>query len=161
MRDRLRRQTMIIFTNFRGTPVAQMSFLRRLLKKDQAEYAVAKKTLFDRALKDAGSPQNIKALEGEIGFVFAYGEQNIPAKTLVRFSKNQETMHILGGILGERVLDHNDIISLASIPSREILLLQVARAFVNPIQSFVQALQGNLKNFVSVLENIKNKKSRE
>ncbi len=161
LKDRLGRQTITLFTSFRGTPVGKLSALRRLLKKDNAEYTVAKKTLFDRALAALNIPFRTKSFEGEIGAVFGYRDQSIPAKTLVRFSKQEESVRILGGILGSRVLDAPEVLALAKIPSREILLAELAAALAGPLQKFASALQGNIRNLLFILENIKNKKSRE
>ena len=65
--DKFKRQKVAVFTDFRGASVSKVRTLRRSLKKDNADYKVAKKTLFDRALEKVGIKFSTKKLEGEIG----------------------------------------------------------------------------------------------
>lgn len=161
LKDRISRQTVMFFTTFRGTPVAKLNALRRLLKRDGAEYVVAKKTLFDRSLNAAKIPFETQSLAGEVGVAFGYRDQVIPAKTLVRFSKSEETLRIAGAILGSRILASEEVAALSKIPSREVLLAQVGAGFARPLRGLAYALQTHVRNLVAVLENIKSKKSRE
>lgn len=156
--QKLKRQKIAIFTDFRGISVAKLKLLRRALKQDGAEYKIAKKTLIDRALKDAGIPSEVKKLEGEIGMAFGFTDQALPAKVLLKFSKANETFKILGGILGDRILNAKEIITLAKLPSREALLSQLVSVLSGPMRGLVTVLQGNTKNLVVVLNKVKDKK---
>jgi len=153
--DRFKRQKIALFTNFHKIPVSKLQTLRRLLKKESAEYKVAKKTLLDRALKSTGFDLKTKDLQGEIGVTFGYGDDVSPAKILFKFSKENETFQILGGMLGKRFLNSGEIIALAKMPSREVLLAQVTKATQAPLQRLVNVLQGNIRNLVVVLNKIK------
>ncbi len=156
--DKFKRQKIAIFSDFTGISVSKFQALRRLLKKDQAEYKVAKKTLFDRALEEAGISMKTKELQGEIGTTFGYGDEIAPAKTLFKFSKENETFKILGGILGGRLLNSKEVLAFAKLPSREILLGQLLGVLQSPIRGLVTVLGGNLRNLVVVLNKIKDKK---
>ncbi|MEK9194936.1 MAG: 50S ribosomal protein L10 [Patescibacteria group bacterium] len=158
LKERLKRQRVLIFSDFRGISVAKLKQLRRALKKGGAEYKVAKKTLIGRALKETNLPGEIKKLEGEIGIAFGYGDQVEPAKVLLKFSKENETFKVLGGILNAAILGAKDIIALAKLPSREVLLAQVVGALAGPIRGLATVLQGNMRNLVVVLNQVKDKK---
>ena len=153
--ERFRRQKIAFFSDFHGVSVAKIQALRRLLKKDEAEYKVAKKTLLDRALEKAGLKLKTKELQGEIGVTFAYGDEVAPAKTLSKFSRSNETFKILGGILGSRILTGKEILALAKLPPREVLLAQLLRVLQSPMRGLAIVLQGNIKNLVVVLSKIK------
>ncbi len=153
--ERFRRQKIAFFSDFHGVSVAKIQALRRLLKKDEAEYKVAKKTLLDRALEKAGFKLKTKELQGEIGVTFAYGDEVAPAKTLSKFSRSNETFKILGGILGSRILTGKEILALAKLPPREVLLAQLLRVLQSPMRGLAIVLQGNIKNLVVVLSKIK------
>lgn len=153
--ERFKKQKIAIFSNFHGISVSKSQGLRRLLKKTGAEYKVAKKTLLDRALAGVGVETNTKKMKGEIGVTFGYRDEVSPAKTLLKFSKENETFKILGGILGARVLSDKEVIQLAKLPTREILLGQVVSTLQSPIRGLVMVLRGNLKNLVVVLQKIK------
>ena len=157
--DRFKRKKIAIFSDFRGVPVIKSQALRRSLRQNQAEYKVAKKTLIDRALAEAGIEAKTKALQGEIGVAFGYEDEVSPAKTLLKFSKEMETFKILGGLLGNRFLSASEVIALAKLPSREIILAQLLGALSSPIRGLAMVLQGNIRNLVVVLSKIKESRS--
>lgn len=156
--EKFKRQKIAIFSDFRGVSVAKSQVLRRLLKKENAEYKVAKKTLFDRALAEASAGVLTKDMKGEIGVAFGYGDQSAPAKVLAKFGKENETFKILGGLLDGKFLSSEQIMILARLQSREALLAQVAGVLAAPLRALAGALQGNIRNLAFVLNQIKDKK---
>ena len=85
--DKFKRVKIAIFTDLHGISVAKSQALRRLLRKQESEYKVSKKTLFDRALSEAGISLKTKELKGEIGVALGYRDEATSAKTLFKFSK--------------------------------------------------------------------------
>ena len=162
LQDRFERQHVAIFTNLRGISVAKLSQFRRGLKKIGAEFKVTKKTLLARALASADPAFSgriePKKLAGEIGIIFGYEDLAAPAKAAAKFSKENEGFKILKGILEGRILEAAQVLALAHLPSREELLGELARAFQSPIQGLVNALQGNIRSLVVVLNQIRDKK---
>lgn len=156
--DKFKRTKIAIFSDFHGVSVAKSQQLRRTLKKDEAEYKVSKKTLLDRALNDAGMGLKTKALEGEVGVTFGFGDQIAPAKTLLKFAKENETFKIRGGILNGRILNEKEVVALAKLPSREVLLAQLVGALSGPMRGLALVLQSNIRNLVVVLNKIKDNK---
>lgn len=157
--EKFKRQKIAIFSDFSGVSVAKSQALRRLLRKENAEYKVAKKTLFDRALAETNAGAATKDMKGEIGVAFGYGDQVSPAKILAKFAKEVQTFKILGGLLDGKLLSDKQVAALARLPSREVLLAQVASALVAPLRSFASVLQGNIRNLAFVLNQIKDKKN--
>ena len=156
--ERFKKQKITIFNDIRGVSVSKSQTLRRTLKKENAEFKVTKKTLFDRALALVGIDFSTKKLEGEVGVAFGYGDQVAPAKLLAKFSKDNETFKILGGILEGKILTKEEVIALSRLPSKEALLAQLVGALAGPIRGLATVLGGNMRNLVVVLNNIKNKK---
>lgn len=156
--DKFKRQKIAIFSDFHGVSVSKAQQLRRLLKKEQAEYRVAKKTLFDRALEANGFSLKTQEMKGEIGVAFGYGDETASAKTLFKFSKRNDTFKILGGFLGTRTLSDKEVFVLAKLPSRDVLLGQLLGALQSPMRGLVTVLQGNTKNLVVILNKIKENK---
>lgn len=157
--DKFKRQKIAIFSDFHGVSVAKAQALRRLLKGADAEYKVSKKTLLDRALEKLGIETRTQKLKGEIGVAFGYGDEVSPAKTIFKFSKENETFKILGGILGGRILNDKEIIALAKLPSREVLIGQLLGVLQSPMRGLVSVLGGNMRNLVIVLNKIKESRS--
>lgn len=157
--EKFNRNTIAFFTDFRGISVTDSNILRRHLRKENAEYTVAKKTLFDRALAKSGIEFISKKLEGEIGVALAFGDQVAPAKALVAFAKKHETFKILAALLAGRVLSAKEVLALAKLPNREILLAQMLGAMQSPIRGLAVALQANMHNLMTVLNKVKEQKA--
>lgn len=155
LEEKLKKQKITIFTDFRGVSVAKSQTLRRQLRKDEAEFKVAKKTLIDRALDKFGTAFRAKKLEGEIGVVFGYNDQVAPAKVLAKFSKENETFKILGGILDGKVLSDKEMVKLAKLPAREALIGQLLAVLQSSLRGLVNVLGGNTRNLIVVLNKIK------
>lgn len=153
--DKFKRQKIAIFSDFHGVSAAKSITLRRLLRKENAEYKIAKKTLFGRALGESSKDIGIKELKGEIGVAFGYGDQVAPAKILSKFSKEVETFKILGGLLDGKLLSGKQVMALARLPSREVLLAQAVGALSAPLRGLASVLQGNIRNLALVLSRIK------
>ena len=157
--EKFKGQKVSIFSNFHGISVAKIQSLRRALKKDDAEYRVAKKTLIDRALAENGIPTGTKELEGEIGIAFGYSDEVLPARTLLKFSKENETFKIVGGILGGKIMGGKQMIALAKLPSREILLSQLVGVMAGPVRGLAVALQANIRGLALVLRKVIDQKT--
>lgn len=156
--EKFKHNTIAFFTDFRGISVTDSNMLRRSLKKENAEYTVAKKTLFDRALAKSGIEFISKKLEGEVGVALAYGDQVAPAKALVKFAKGHETFKILAALLAGRVLSAKEVVALAKLPNREVLLAQMLSAMQAPIRGLAVVLQANIRNLATVLNKVKEQK---
>lgn len=156
--DGFKRQKIAIFSDFHGVSVTKFGPLRRSLKKTGAEFKVAKKTLFDRALTDAGlSGLSIKELKGEVGVTFGYEDQIAPARALVKFARENETFKLLAALLNGKTLSDKQVIALARLPNREVLLAQLAHVMQEPIRGLASVLQANIRNLAVVLNKMKEK----
>ena len=156
--DKFQRQKIVFFTDFRGISVTESNKLRRALRKENTEYAVAKKTLFDRVLEKSGTDFKTKKLAGKIGVALGYGDQVAPAKILVKFAKEHESFKILAALLAGRTLSAQEVAALAKLPNREVLLAQAVAAMQGPIRGLAVVLQANTRNLATVLNKIKNNK---
>jgi len=158
--QRFKKQKIALFSDFHKISVSRLQQLRKSLKSVQAEYKVAKKTLFDRILNQIGSNFTTKELKGEIGVVFGYGDESNTAKTLIQFAKKNETFKILAGILGDRTLNDKEIKILAKLPSKEALLAQLLGILQSPIRGLATVLHGNIRNLAVLLNKIRENKSK-
>lgn len=155
LKEKIAKQNAIFFVSVNNIKVDDLLNLRRDLRSQEGHIQIAKKTLIDLALKDSGYVSSIKDLEGEIAIVFALNDQVLPAKSLYNFSKENENLKILGGILEEEFKSTEDIIKLAKLPTKEELMAKIVGSINAPLSNFVNVLQGNLRGLVSVLSQIK------
>ena len=147
---KLNASSFIGFVNFHNMSVAKASEFRRALRKQHAEYAVGKKTLLGVAAKGAGLEMDKKKLEGEVGVVFGGdGEDSAlgATKEIATFArKNAEILKIIGGFWDKGWIEMADIKRLAAIPSREVLLTQLAYMLTQPVASLARVLTEVSKN---------------
>ena len=157
--DKFNRAKAAILVDFNKLPVSKTMELRRNLKSADAEYKVAKKTLISRVLRFGHFEDvDLDNFKTQVGIVFSYVDPVATAQSVWKFSKVNEALKILGGFLGFDWQDRNKIIALAKLPSREILLRQFVRTITAPLSGLVGVLQGNVRNLVSVISQIKLKK---
>lgn len=152
LKEKLGASSFIAFLNFHGLSVKKAMELRRALRKAGADYSVSKKTLLGVAVKDAGLELDKKILEGEIGAVFAKGEDGALAssKEVANFArKNKDMLKIIGGFWQKAWIGADEIKRLAAIPAREVLLTQLAFMLSQPVASLARALQEVEKNLSS------------
>jgi len=157
--DKFSRAKAAILVDFNKLPVSKTMELRRSLKSADAEYKVAKKTLISRVLRFGHfGDVDLDNFKTQVGIVFSYVDPAATAQSVWKFSKINDALKILGGFLGLDWQDKDKIITLAKLPSREILLWQLVRTIIAPLSGLVNVLQGNTRDLVSVLNNIRSKK---
>ena len=157
--ERFEKQHIAILSDFQGISVGNLQTLRRNLRAADGEYKVVRKTLADRALAAKGIELKTKEMKGQVGIAFGFGDAVVPAQVLQKFSRQHETFKILGGLLGTQILSAKDVLALAKLPSREVLLGQLAAAVQGPIRNLATVLQANIRNLAIVLHKVGEQKS--
>jgi large subunit ribosomal protein L10 len=139
----------LYYTNFTGLNVKGMTELRRRLRKAGVEYVVIKNTLAARAVNDSGLVGT--RLRGPTGIVIAR-DPVAAAKVLADFAKEfEQKPEVKGGLLEGTAIDTAQVKRLASMPSREQMLSQLAGGLQSPLAAFVGALSGLLSTFAGAL----------
>lgn len=149
---KIRGSKALVFANFKGVSVKNVTAIRKELSKSGSGWQVLKKTLLNIALKDAGIGVDVKKLDGQIGVAFSHDEV-AAAKVLVQFAKaNKDVpLSIEGGALGVKELSAEEIQALAKLPSLDELRAQFVGTLQAPISGFVRTLSGTYGSFVHVL----------
>ena len=125
--DMFRGSSAVLLTEYRGLSVSKLKDLRRSLS-GTATYAVAKNTLASIAAREAGVGDLAEHLTGPIALTFVSGEPPVAAKALKDFAKANPQLVIRGGVLDGRILSADDVIKLAELESRDVLLAKTAGA---------------------------------
>lgn len=155
LKNNIDKQKSIIFVDVAGLKADDLYNLRRELKEAGCSIMVAKKTLMSIAFKESNIEFEKDKFKGELALVFGFSDEVVPAKTTYNFSKGNNNLKILGGILENKLKDLSDIIVLAKIPSRNELLTRVVMSLKAPTSGLVNVLSGNMRDLVYVLSNIK------
>ena len=114
-----------VLTEYRGLTVAQMKQLRRSLGAD-TKYSVVKNTLTKIAAKSAGVDLADDLLAGPSAIAFVKGDPIDAAKGLKNFQKENPALVIKGGIFDGKAVTTAEIMQLADLESREVLLAKLA-----------------------------------
>ena len=128
MTERFQRSSGAVLTEYRGLSVAQLGELRRSLG-EHATFAVVKNTLTKIAANDAGVAAELtELLSGPSAIAFVQGDVVETAKGLRDFSRAHPFLVIKGGVLDGKVMTPDEIVKLADLESREVLLAKLAGA---------------------------------
>ncbi|MFA6382936.1 MAG: 50S ribosomal protein L10 [Parcubacteria group bacterium] len=149
---KLKASKAVVFSDYKGLRVKDMTVLRRELREAGIDIKVLKKTLIDLALKDAGIEVDIKKLEGQIAIAISSGDEVAAAKIIAKAAKANENLKIVGGILGVKELSAEEVNVLAKLPSKEELLAKLVGTLNAPVSGFVNVMAGNLRGLVNVLK---------
>jgi len=150
----LSRSTIIIATNYQGLLAKQMAELRNALAKAGVEYHVVKNTLVYRAADQAGKPQLRDIIEGPVALAFGYDDIVNTAKALNQYIKSEAlSLQIRGGLLGDRILLPEEVVSLANLPPREVLISKLIGQLQAPVGTLHNILNLPLQGLLNVLQN--------
>jgi len=139
--DDMKEAKLILLTNYRGITVADDTTLRRDLRNAGAKCTIIKNNITRRALQEAGIEGLEDKLEGPTAVIMSSEDYLEPAKTIYKFSKDNEFYEIKGGVVEGKVMTTEEIITLAKLPSREALLSMLAGALLGNISKIAVALE--------------------
>jgi len=152
VRGRLDAASAAILTEYRGLTVKDLAGLRRTLREAGGEYGIYKNTLVRFAARDLGLDSLEELLVGPTAIAFVDGDAAAVAKTLRDFARTNPNLVVKGGLLGAKVLSAADAGALAELPSRDLLLAQLAGAVAAPLQTFAGLLQALPRNLAYGLQ---------
>ncbi len=142
IKDKMERAKGMIFYDYRGLTVSEVTELRNSFRAAGVEYHVIKNSMLTRA----ADMLEIKGLEeylsGPTAVAFGYADPVAPAKVLVEFVKKVKKTEIKSGILGTKVIGAKGVESLAQLPGREQLIAQLAGTLNAPISGLARSLSG-------------------
>lgn len=125
-----------------GLTVKDIQALRVAIRESGASMKVYKNTLMHIALDEAGLPTLDDILEGPSTFVFAGADVAAAAKAVKTFAKTNQNLEIKGGLMEGEQVSAAQVEAIASLPSREELLAQIAGAISGVARGLAVALNG-------------------
>ncbi len=140
----------VVVTHYMGLTVAEMTDLRGRLRKEGAQLKVVKNRLAQKAMDGAGEEAKHGLFKGPVAI--AYGaDVSSAAKVATQYAKDNEKFIIVGGFMGETVLDKNGVKALASLPTLDEIratLIGLLQAPATKIAGVLQAPAGQLARVV-------------
>jgi large subunit ribosomal protein L10 len=145
VRDRLAASDAALLTEYRGLNVGEMAELRRSLRAAGGQYTIYKNTMVRLAVAELGLDL-AELLTGPTAIAFVGdgadgGDAAAVAKALRDFSRANRALVLKGGVLGDKVLTAEDLLALADLPSRDVLLAQLAGGLQAPLVKLAGLMQ--------------------
>ena len=151
----------IYVTDFSGLNVLRMTEFRRRLRAAGVSYIVVKNTLAQRALAANSVSLLDDHLAGPTGLVLAGRDPVAAAKVLTEFAKEFERPTIKIGLVDGRAVTSDQVKRLASLPSRDVLLSQLAGTLQAPMAQLAGVMTGILYQMVGALEALRAQRSSQ
>ncbi len=158
LKENLAKAKSIVFVDIQGLKVKEIVSLRKIAKEAMGNLKVAKKTLINLALKskkEITDKINVKAMSGEIAVLFGFEDPIKPLKSFYDFSKSNENLKFVSGILENSLLSKEEVVAMAQLPSKPELLARLLGGLNSPVSGLVNVLQGNIKGLITVLAKAK------
>jgi large subunit ribosomal protein L10 len=150
----------IILTDFKGLNVVTISTLRRRVSEAGGRYQVVKNTLLKLAAEgtDAGKLEDL--LTGNNALGMTEGDPVSLVRALVDFAKENENLVIKAGIISGRMIDTQQILDMAGLPPRDVLLGKLLGTMNAVPTNLVRVLNALTSNFVYALAAIRDQKEQ-
>jgi len=157
---KLNRMNSMFIAEYSGLKVSQMTKLRKELRSVGVEFNVVKNTLLNIASEGTRAQVLKDKFSGPNAIVCIYTDPVSAAKTIASFLKEMPQLKLKAGFLGNQIITPEDILKLATLPSREILIAKFLGLLQGMPQRFVYVLSGNLNKLMITLNEIKTKKEQ-
>ena len=142
-----------ILTDYRGLSASEMTDLRRRLRELGIEYRVVKNTLARFAAQRVGREEMLSFFEGPVAIAFGYSDIIEPARALADYIETSKaSMSIKGGFLSDRLLTSEEVTTLSTLPSKEVLLARVVGGMQSPISALVSQLTAPMSGVIAILQ---------
>ena len=152
LKDLFSRAKSVVFGQYRGVSVAQLSKMRRHMREAGVSFKVAKKTLFKLAAKEQGHELPDEIIEGPVGAAFSFEDSIAGPRLMKKMGKEVEALKLMGGILEGQVLLIAQMKEIAELPSKEELLAKFMNLLKTPLNNFYGVLKSPLNSFVRGLQ---------
>ena len=138
---RLNASPFFIVVNYTGLNVGHLTDLRRRLSQNGAQIHIVKNSVFRLAAKEAGVPDMNGTLTGQLAVVTGQRDISIAAKVVKTFGKeNADKLKVHFGYLNNQRLEQPAILTLADLPSMEVLRGQLLGVLSAPASKLVRLL---------------------
>jgi large subunit ribosomal protein L10 len=161
LKKQLTSKSSVLVGDFTGMDVATATEMRRKMREASVEYRVVKNSLAKLAMEEAGFGALMEHMTGPNGFVMTDGDAAVAAKIMVEFEKTKKTPQIRAGIIDAAIVTAADVRRIAELPSREVLLAQIAAGFQAPVAGLARLLNELTRTLVATLDAVAKQKGAE
>ena len=157
-REGLAKAPHVFLVDYKGVTVTEVSELRNKVREVGGRYEVVKNRLVLRAIEGEALEELGEQFQGPTAVAFSGDDPVGLAKAVTEFAKDVPTIELKGGLVEGQSVAAEDVKEIAQLPSREVLLSKLVFLLQSPISSFVRTLAALPREFVVVLEQVRQKK---
>jgi len=152
IKTRVDRAPYVLLTDYTGMQVPQFNELRNRLSGANAEYRVVKNNLLRRALQGSNLPDLETYLHGQSAVVIGDTDISAAAKVLKSFTGEFKKPVLKIGILDKAVVNVDQIMALADLPSKSVLQAKLLGLLIAPASQLVRLLNTPASQIAQVLK---------
>jgi len=158
LRQQLGQSPTLIVSEYRGLKVKEIAEIRRSLRKQDVTYKVVKNRLVKLAAADSRGTALDALLIGPTAIAFGTDEART-AKAVLDTMRPYKQVRITGAVLGRNAIDADGVTRLATLPSREVLLSQLAGAFAAPMATTAGLFDAPLRDVAGLIAALADKRA--
>ena len=142
-----------------GLTVKDTEALRRASRESGAIMKVYKNTIMKKALAELDLVNMDEILEGPSAFVFCGDDVASAAKAVTEFAKENEKLEVKGGMMDNAFVNADEIKAIASLPSKDVLLAQIAVAISGVARGLAVSINGIPSGLARSIQQVADQKS--
>jgi large subunit ribosomal protein L10 len=159
LRDALDSSRSLIVSEYRGLSVKELAEIRRALRKQDVTYRIVKNRLMRIAAQDTVGEALGPLLVGPTAIAIGTDESTT-AKAVLDATRPYKVVTVTGAVLGNRSISADAVRTLASLPSREVLLAKLAGGMQAPVATLAGLLAANIRNLGYALSQVRDQKAQ-
>jgi large subunit ribosomal protein L10 len=152
IQTRVDRAPYVLLTDYTGMQVPQFNELRNRLSGANAEYRVVKNNLLRRALQGSNLPDLETFLHGQSAVVLGDTDISAAAKVLKAFTGEFKKPVLKIGILDKAVVNVDQIMALADLPSKGVLQAKLLGLLLTPASTIVRLINTPASQVAQILK---------
>ncbi|MGC2064345.1 MAG: 50S ribosomal protein L10 [Thermodesulfovibrionales bacterium] len=161
LKEKFSRAKAVVLTDYKGMSVAELTVLRRALRKSSLDYGVVKNTLAKIASQETAVSVASDSFKGPVGIAIGYDDPVLVVKKVLEFAKGNDKLKVKGAVVEGRFCDPQQVKEIADLPSRETLLSMLAGVLQAPATKLAGSLNATVTSFAYALDSLSRKKADE
>ena len=150
-----------IVADYRGLTVSDIQAVRRALRGEGITYRVVKNRLAKIAAEEIGNTELTQMLEGPTALAMGAGDEVAVARTFLEAIRPFKTVAVRGAVLNGKRVDSASVTRLSTLPSREVMLAQLAGGMASPLASMASLFAAPLRNLGYALSQVAEQKGQQ
>ena len=142
-----------------GLTVKEVEGLRRSIRETGAVMKVYKNTVMKKALAELDLANMDEILEGPSAFIFCGNDVAAAAKAITEFAKENKKLEVKGGMMDNAFVTSEEIKAIASLPSKEVLIAQIAGAISGVARGLAVCINGVPSGLARQIQQIADQKA--